>query len=132
MNMPQNTALAAAILPDIRMLIPGKYLRRWARRLRSFGFSPEDAKMLAYTCFGIEQEEKTLGANVFVTLDLSLIRRYNVNFPNIVSRFRAMTTQLSFPYSGVQLPNVLTPQEVLDRYTTSQLEIQEAIDHELK
>lgn len=48
---------------------PIRYTRRWARRLRGFGFSREDAAVLALGTFGAVESESVLGAACVLTLD---------------------------------------------------------------
>ncbi|MFQ6043750.1 MAG: hypothetical protein ACE5PV_23090, partial [Candidatus Poribacteria bacterium] len=49
----RNIALTAGLLSDLRELKPGKYLKRWARRLRQHGFTREDARVLSNATFGV-------------------------------------------------------------------------------
>src|SRR5262245_22611305 len=50
----RSPLFATALLAQMRALKKGRYLRRWARRLREEGFSPEDAIMIAYGSFGLD------------------------------------------------------------------------------
>lgn len=45
---------AATILNETLVLKKARYLRRWARRLRDFAFSSEDAIVLAYGSLGLD------------------------------------------------------------------------------
>ena len=47
----RDPLIAASLLTPLTTLTPGRYLRRWARRLRDFGFSREDSVILAYASF---------------------------------------------------------------------------------
>jgi hypothetical protein len=96
----------------LTVLNPQKYHRRWARRLRSFGVSREDAYELALASFGSIQQGGNLGADVFVTFDLRLVERFEANLPTIQQRFKRMTSQLRVPYRDAMLPILATPQEV--------------------
>ena len=95
------------------VLEPRRYHHRWARRLRFFGFSREDAYELALTSFGGTQQPTVLGVDIFVTFDLRLIGRFEVNLPAIQQRFRRMTSHLQPPYRDAMLPILVTPQEIL-------------------
>jgi hypothetical protein len=68
---------AAPLLDDTRPLRKARYLRRWARRLTEFGFSSEDAIVLAYGSFGLDVESRTVGVEAIITSDIRLADRYN-------------------------------------------------------
>jgi len=44
----RDPLIAASLFTLLTSLTPGRYLRRWARRLRDLGFSREDSVILAY------------------------------------------------------------------------------------
>jgi len=44
----------------------GRYLRRWARRLRALMFAPEDAIVVAYGSFGIDERLPSIGVEAIV------------------------------------------------------------------
>jgi hypothetical protein len=46
LERPANFPLASSFLPYLRILRPGRYLKRWSRRLVEEGFSHEDALIL--------------------------------------------------------------------------------------
>jgi hypothetical protein len=104
---------AAAILNDTRTLRKGRYLRRWARRLRSFGFSPEDAMVIAYGSFGVDLNSLLVGIEAIVTNDFRLVSNFNEQQAKIKTRFEQMARKLSEPYASLQLPAVLTTATVL-------------------
>jgi hypothetical protein len=64
---------AAAILNDTRVLRKGRYLRRWARRLRDFNFSREDALVIAHGGFGADVDFLLVGVDLIVTNDFKLV-----------------------------------------------------------
>jgi hypothetical protein len=94
-------------------LYKGRYFSRWARRLRSFTFSPEDARMLAYASFGVTFNMQLAEVEIFVTNDNHLARNFQVEHTKIEVRFDRMVGNLREPYSGLQLPEVMTTAEVL-------------------
>lgn len=55
-----------------------------------------------------------LGVAVIITLDQHFINNFNVQFIDIQKRLRAMTTQFDLPYSGVILPRLFTPHDILE------------------
>jgi hypothetical protein len=105
--------LANAILPELHVLQPGKYLRRWRRRLMDYGFSREDALILSYASFGLDLTSNRLGVEIVVTTDRVMRARWQQHRHAIEKRFRRMTCQLKAPYRETTLPTVLTPEEVL-------------------
>ena len=104
---------AAPILADTRPLKKARYLRRWARRLTEFGFSSEDAIVLAYGSFGLDVESETVGVDAIITTDIRLADRYKQRNPEINNRFNDMITNLPEVYRQIKLPQVLTTATVL-------------------
>jgi hypothetical protein len=72
LQRPLNLPISSVILPDLHLLTAGKYLRRWARRLREEGISREDAVIVSYASFGIDEQTNTFGATVVLTTDIAL------------------------------------------------------------
>ena len=114
LQRPTNLPIASVLLPDLYLLTPGKYLRRWARRLRETGVSREDALVLSYASFGIDEPSETFGAETILTTDAALKTHYETIFNPLTARFQRMTRQLSTPYRGARLPILLTPEGLLD------------------
>jgi len=106
------------ILPRLILLEKGKYLKRWARRLRELGFTREDAFILSYATFGIDRLQETFGVEVVITLDLGLMTKYRETHSRIAARFRRMIHHLRLPYSEATLPKLMTPQQVLYNITS--------------
>jgi hypothetical protein len=111
---PPAVSVAQAFLPHLHVLAPGKYCRRWARRLREEGFSPEDALIVSHASFGMDAALGTFGAEVVMTTDYALKARFERQFPQIRLRFERMVRQLGLPYRGARLPALLRPDELLD------------------
>lgn len=109
----RSPLFARHLLAQTLTLKKARYSRRWARRLRGEGFSPEDAIVIAYGSFGLDQETRCLGVEALVTSDLKLKANFYARFPAILDHFARMVTQLSAPYQGLALPRVMTPEEVL-------------------
>ncbi|MCI0491159.1 MAG: hypothetical protein L0229_31605 [Blastocatellia bacterium] len=104
---------AAAILNDTQTLNKGRYLRRWARRLRGFAFSPEDAVMIAYGSFGVDVHLQKAGIDAVVTNDLKLAANFHTRYLEIDGRFAEMVQNLSDPHRALKLPRIITVAEVL-------------------
>jgi hypothetical protein len=105
--------LAKLILNNTKALQKGRYLRRWARRLREYGFSREDAVILAYGSFGVDLKAQSRGVGMIVTGDLKLVTNFNARFAEIKERFDQMILNLPAPYRSLSLPQVVTPATVL-------------------
>ena len=107
---------AAPLLADLQPLKKGRYLRRWARRLRDSGFSPEDAIVLSYGSFGVTTDLSNIGVEAIVTTDLKLAANYQGNYVEIELRFKEMVNALAGPYATLSLPQVLTTTQVLTKF----------------
>lgn len=112
----RTPSIARSLLIDCRSFQKGRYLRRWARRLRNFGFSPEDAVIVAYGSFGVSDDLTQIGADAIVTTDLKLAVRYSESFGVIERRFQDMVSSLSTAYTSLTLPRVLTTTDVLTKF----------------
>ncbi len=106
--------------PEIRLLLSyvevmkaARYFKRWARRLRSYGFTREDAKLLALAVFGTDEAKSILGVQAILTLDASLIQNYRFNFTSLEKRLKKMRVDLPSPYNAVELPLIMSPGEAL-------------------
>ena len=98
---------------ETRVLKKARYLRRWARRLRDFAFSSEDAIVLADGSFGLDVESRTVGVDAIITTDLRLAEHYERRHAEIKNRFHDMIVNLPEPNTGLSLPQVLTTAAVL-------------------
>lgn len=112
----RTPVFAAPLLAEAQPLLKGRYLRRWARRLRDAGFSPEDAVVIAYGSFGVSSDRASVGVDMIVTTDLKMALRYNQNFNEIQSRFNDMRTNLTPAYAALRLPEILTSADVLRKF----------------
>jgi hypothetical protein len=104
---------AAPFLAETQTLQKGRYLRRWARRVRELTFSPEDAIVVAYGSFGIDLSIPSLGVETIATNDLRLAAHFRTKYAEIEDRFSEMISQLSGPYTMVSLPKVVTTASLL-------------------
>jgi hypothetical protein len=104
------------LLAQTRSLKKGRFLRRWARRLREQGFSSEDAIVIAYGSFGLDVQSQQIGVEAVVTNDLRLKANFQARLSVIRAHFARMIGQLSEPYQGLTLPKVATTAEVLTNW----------------
>jgi len=111
----QHYAAARFVLKAATELGPGRYCRRWARRLReTTGLSPEDAMVLALGTFGTDEKGTVLGTRTVVTCDQSLIQGYHNHLSTLQRRLGAMKAQLRPPFDDVVLPSVSSPDDFLN------------------
>ena len=109
----RDSLIAVSLLIPLTTLTQGRYLRRWARRLRDFGFSREDSVILGYGSFGVDAQHQTFGAEVIVSADQPLIRHFHEQQDSIARRFQRMICQLVLPYCLAQLPTLMSLDEML-------------------
>jgi hypothetical protein len=64
LERPANLPIASPILSYLRVLRPGRYLKRWGRRLTEEGFSHEDAMILSYTFLDLMRWKRPLALRV--------------------------------------------------------------------
>lgn len=99
-------------LRRVEVLYPGRYFKRWARRLRETGFTREDAKVLALGTFGTDAEGAVLGVQVVVTYDRPMMRKWALERSELQERPARMTEVLDDPFERARLPDVLRPEEI--------------------
>ncbi len=113
-----------AVYPEVRLFMAnvqvmriGRYFKRWARRLGDFGFTYEDAKILAYGSFGTDETGGLLGVEFIATLDQPFINNYLKHREAIETQLAAMTENLTPPFCRAALPIVMQPQEFVTTLT---------------
>ena len=89
---------------------PARYFKRWARRLREYGFTKEDAEVLALATFGTTSSGDILGMHVVATFDQPMINRWTAQRTEIQRRLLNMQRHLEPPYCHVSLPTVERPE----------------------
>jgi len=104
---------ATPFLAETYSLQKGRYLRRWARRLRALMFAPEDAIVVAYGSFGIDLRVPSIGVEAIVTTDQRLATHFHTRHAVIAHRFHDMIAQLPAPYAALTLPTVVTTASLL-------------------
>lgn len=101
-------------LDQVEPLWPTKYVKRWARRLRQYGFTREDALTLSLATYGTDYESKSLGVAFLITLDEALIKNFVTHKRELQDRLTSMKVYLAPPYNRARLPEVVHPIEVLN------------------
>lgn len=99
-------AIIQVFLRRVQIAMPTHYFTRWSRRLHQFGFTPEDARLLALGTFGTNHRRDILGMHYFVTNDHPLTNLWRQRQTEIERRFNAMSRQLSAPYDQARLPKL--------------------------
>ena len=89
---------------------PARYFKRWARRLQEYGFTKEDAEVLALATFGTTPNGDILGMHMVVTSDQPMINQWKARHGEIQKRLSNMQRNFEDPYSQVSLPTVERPE----------------------
>lgn len=106
------SSIIQTFLSRTEVAVPSRYFKRWSRRVRGFGFTPEDARVLALASFGTNEEHEFLGMPWFATYDRALMNLWDRKHSEIEKRLTAMRRQLSPPYDQVRLPEVERPEYI--------------------
>lgn len=107
------THLIQLFLKQVQIARPTRYYKRWARRLRAFGFTREDAAILALGTFSSDTLYKTLGMDYIVTFDQPMINHWKDQQINIQVKLAAMCVDIPAPYNKVRMPQVVAPQAII-------------------
>ena len=112
-DRPRYAAIIQLFLRRVEVAFPTRYFKRWARRLRDYGFTPEDAGVLALATFGTDEDATILGIHVVATFDQPMIQRWTAECTAIQAPLAAMQPGLPMPYRQSALPRVLPPDQVI-------------------
>jgi len=69
--------------------------------------------ILAYGSFGVDAQHQTFGAEVIVSTDQPLTRRFYEQHDSIARRFQRIICQLALSYRLALLPILMSPDERL-------------------
>jgi hypothetical protein len=111
-DRPRYTAIIHLFRQHVEVAFPTRYFKRWARRLQGYGFTPEDAGVLALGTFGTDQEARILGMHVVVTFDQPMVTQWATQRAAIQAHLAAMQQDLPMPYRQTDLPQVLRSEDV--------------------
>jgi len=109
---PHYSAAIDLFLSRVEVVLPGRYCTRWARRLRDYAFTREDAAVLALGTFGTDETDSILGMDIVATLDQPMINNWTARQAELQKRLDAMRRDLAAPYNQASLPKVLRPEEI--------------------
>ena len=111
---PGITGLIQLFLNRVQIIQPARYYKRWARRLRHFGFTREDAAILALATFGIDSTNVLCNMAYVITFDQPMINHWATQQASIRSKLSAMQDNLLLPYRLATLPRVVCPDAIAD------------------
>lgn len=112
-HLPRYAVLIRRFFLDTKVTRPARYFKRWARRLREYGFTREDAAVLALATFGTTQDVDVLGMHVVATFDQPMIHRWTAQGGAIQKRLANMRRNLPVPYRHASLPQVQRPEAIM-------------------
>ncbi len=113
LELPRYAGVIRLFLERVKVALPARYFRRWARRLHGLGFTREDAAVLALATFGTDENATILGMHVVATLDRPMIQHWTVQQTAIQERLTAMLGDIPAPYCHASLPRVLRPEQIV-------------------
>ncbi len=82
-DLPRYSALIDLFLIRVETALPARYFKRWARRLQEYGFTPEDANVLALATFCTGAEADFLGVHTVATFDQPMVHHWAVQLSAI-------------------------------------------------
>lgn len=96
----------ATFREHVEVILPARYYKRWARRLKRVGFTPEDARVLSYGTFGTDEEGSFLGIREVLTFDKPMVNLFEEKQNQIQDKLDAMKADIEQPYSEAKLPKI--------------------------
>jgi hypothetical protein len=112
-SLSRYSAIIHLFRQSIEVAFPTRYFKRWARRLRDYGFTKEDAAVLALASFGTNEKADILGMNYVATFDQPMIQQWATQQTAIREQFAAMQRNLPPPYDQAFLPQVQRPEYII-------------------
>ena len=108
-DRPRYSTVIRFFRQRTEVAFPTRYFKRWARRLQDYGFTQEDAGVLALATFGTGKDADILGMHVVATFDRPMIGRWAAQHPLIQAHLATMQQDVPTPYRQAILPQVLLP-----------------------
>jgi len=112
-KLPHFAELIRSFLARTEVAQPTRYFKRWARRLRDYGFTKEDAEVLALATFSTNKDADILGMHAVATFDQPMINQWTAQQEAIQIRLESMQRNLTVPYSHARLPKVQRPEDIV-------------------
>lgn len=112
MHYPHYATIIQLFLNRVEIAQPTRYFKRWARRLRDYGFTREDAAMLALATFSTNADGSMLGMHALATFDQPMMNQWAKQITNVEDRLQQMRNDLHEPYTSAVLPEVLRPDQL--------------------
>lgn len=112
-DLPRYAAVIHIFRNRVEIARPTHYFKRWARRLRDYGFTREDAAILALGTFSTNEEGDILGMDFVATFDQPMIHQWTMQCSAIQNHLTAMQENLPDPYRQAALPRVQLPQHII-------------------
>jgi hypothetical protein len=112
-RLPHYAPLILLFRSQTQVTYPTRYFKRWARRLRDYGFTREDAGVLAIATFGTTATADVLGMHTVATFDQPMINLWRTRQTAISTRLGDMLRNLREPYCYAPLPKVQRPEDIL-------------------
>lgn len=111
-HLQRYVTIIRHFLGATQVVQPARYFKRWARRLREYGFTKEDAEVLALATFGTTLNRDVLGMHVIATFDQPMINQWEAHQIAIRERLSNMQRNLAVPYNNASLPTVEHPERI--------------------
>ena len=109
-HLSRYVVIIRRFLAATQVSYPARYFKRWARRLQEYGFTKEDAEVLALATFGTTSSGDILGIHMVATSDQPMINQWRAYHGKIQKRLSNMQRNLEVPYCHVSLPIVERPE----------------------
>lgn len=112
-ELPRYATIVRRFQERVEVAFPTHYYKRWARRLRSHGFSREDAEILALGTFSTNETATIVGMHFVATYDQPLLNNWAAQKDIIQTHLSAMQQDIPLPYCKTFLPKILFPEQVV-------------------
>lgn len=109
-HLSRYVVIIRHFLAATQVSYPARYFKRWTRRLQEYGFTKEDAEVLALATFGTTPNGDILGMHIVATSDQPMINQWRTCHGEIQRRLLNMQRNLEAPYCHVSLPLVERPE----------------------
>ncbi len=111
-HLSRYVVLIRSFLAVTQVIHLARYFKRWARRLREYGFTKEDAEVLALATFGTTLNRDILGMHLIATFDQPMINQWIAQRVGIQKRLLNMQRNFAAPYCHASLPTVESPERI--------------------